>query len=225
VESQLFERLVKLCRKELGKDFCLLIDGMDRLPADSKFVDAFVSVARLFHANEIGYCLVCPIATAFGAERVRLAEVFEMFESLPPVHPDSTEDFLTLLLSRRGISDLFDVDSVRLLAAGSGGIVRDMVQLCRESLQVAFAAGSARVAYEHSRAALDALGRSMMIGVLDDEYKALQLATGSRDFTPRTSTDLNLIATKRLIEVREGLRTRYEVHPALLPFIVQEQAS
>lgn len=214
-----------LAIRSLGKELVCLFDGLDRLPKNLDFVDAFTPVSQLCAQLGVGYCVVCPLEAAFGVKRLAFQEVAHRLESLLPVQPTDLLSFLRTLLHSRELEHLFEPDASVVLCHTSGGIIRDMIQLCRESLQLAFADGSETVRERHALQAADSLGRSMMIGVLNEELLSLRHATKVPNFTPRTSTDLNLIATKRLIEVREGLRTRYEVHPALLPFIVQEQAS
>lgn len=102
----------------------------------------------------------------------------------------------------------------------SGGVLRDLITLARQAVEEAYLDGSDTVTLDHVHIAADAFGRSLMIGLRQNEVEVLQKVRTQGSFLMTSEDDLALLATRRILEYREA-GVHYAVHPTLAPLLKQ----
>lgn len=200
----------------------LLIDSLDRLPRLEPFSRVLEQDVAAISALGIGLVLVSPIQAIHGLQRL-IAERFDYIyhqSFIDPYVDTEGRDFLVRVLRQRSPQELLPDSVCRLLALSSGGVLRDLISLARQAVEEAYLDGSDTVSQSHVVTAEDAYGRSLMIGLSQQEIAVLQRVRTQGSFVLTSEEDLALLATRRVLEYRHP-ELRYVVHPTLVPLLKQ----
>lgn len=200
----------------------LLFDSLDRLSDPSVFASVVQEDVRAIQKTGIGLALVGPLASMYGPHR-SVTDHFQHFypQSAIDVRSDAAgRSFCVDLLRRRASAELLPDASAARLAGWSGGVLRDLVALARAAGEEAYMRGAERVEEEHVDAAADAFGRQLVFGLGATEIEVLRRVVEKGTFVQTSDRDVALLATRRVLEYREG-SPRFAVHPTLVPLLAQ----
>ena len=219
-EGAALKSLTKALRSRVPH-VALLFDGLDRVVD----MDAFEAIVRddvaLLRALGIGVVLVGPLKLLYGTWRP-IAAPFDKLYQVPWIDPaePAGRDFLTQILRVRSPENVLSDEGAARLVEMSGGVLRDLIGLARDAGEEAYLAGDETIDPAHADAAADAFGRTLMLGLVEDDLTTLQRVRAQGSFVPVSDLDLALLMTGRVLEYRNG-RTRYAVHPTLRPLLEQ----
>lgn len=204
----------------------ILFDSLDRLTDFAAFEKVVSQDVRALKSIGIGLVLIGPLPVLYGTYRT-LADRFDYYYHQPSV--DVSEDvegyaFLQQVLRRRASDTVLPDVALLLVVQASGGVLRDLISLARAAGEEAYGAGSDIVQPQHVEAAIDAFGRSLMLGLGGAELKTLQRVKATGVFVPTTDRDITLLATRRILEYR-GAKLRYAVHPTIFGLLDQVTAT
>jgi hypothetical protein len=220
-EFELLGKLQKLATSTVQRSFLVwIIDGLDRLP-DADSFDRLVSpLVPLLKSTRTGAVVIGPRRSIEGLNRLEVAAEFEprvhhVFPLDPASRDADRESLRTVLLQRQYGSVASDavIDSV---VQASGGVLRLLIHLAKESLREAWTRKSDAVELRDVEAAAQHVGRVLLYALTDDQIDVLAglLATGT--FAPRSSEEQSMVLTNQVLSSSDG---RYRVHPALVPFL------
>jgi hypothetical protein len=125
---------------------------------------------------------------------------------------------LESVLERRTTEELLPRDVRSSLVLWSGGVLRDLMSIAKLAGEEAYLDGVETIADIHVAKAADRFGRSLLLGLQPDEVDRLKEVHESGRFVRVSSSDLALIATRRVLEYREHAGT-FAVHPAIAPLL------
>lgn len=211
-----FKTLMALCPGE-GKHVIFLFDSLDRLPSPERFREAVEQDLRLLKAAGIGVAVVGPIRFMAGTDRA-IADLFDHTHFRLATDPASPEGFAFLkeVLRRREATDLLPDACLDPIARASGGVMRDLIALAKRAGEEAYASGHEHITREDVGRAVDAFGRSLAIGLDDEQVKILRHVHRTGGFVIRGERELSLLETRRVL-LYEG--NRWVVHPTLAPLL------
>ena len=196
----------------------MLFDSLDRLPQTEAFKRlAEHDVRALKHAG-MGVVIVGPVRFMVGNDR-SLADLFDHvhFQSATDPESEAGMTFLCEVLRRRTSStNLLRDGCLPLLARSSGGVLRDLISLAKRSAEEAYTAGHSEITEADVLRATDAMGRSLAVGLDDDQLKVLHALDKNGVFVVRGERELSLLETRRVL-LYPG--NRWSIHPALQPLL------
>ncbi|WP_437568070.1 hypothetical protein [Sorangium sp. So ce542] len=200
-----------------GKHIVFLFDSLDRLPNAGLFREAVQHDLRALKAAGIGVAVVGPIRFMSGTDRA-ITELFDQTHFLvahDPTKPDGLA-FLIQVLRKRAEPDMLPDACLEPLARASGGVMRDLIALAKRAGQEAYSVGHDRITPEGVARAIDAFGRSLAVGLDDEQVKMLQHIRRGKGFVIRGERELSLLETGRVVHHGES---RFVVHPSLVPLL------
>lgn len=218
-------RTLKQAVAEYVPQVVMLFDSLDRLTTPAPFAELVEQDVRAIQSVGIGVVVVGPLHLMFGVGRA-IADRFGYFYHQPSVdfqQDRSGQDFLVEILRRRATEDVLPSTSVGRIVELSGGVIRDLISLARSAGEEAYMAGADRIETPHVESAADAFGRTLMLGLGADEIEVLQRVRSRGTFVQTSDQDIALLVTRRVLEYGNG-RTRYVVHPTILPLLEQLSA-
>ncbi len=195
----------------------LLLDGLDRLPRTSgpgPILDALdrmiqEDLADLMRAG-LGIALTAPLALHWvWNQAIDDRPVGQTYFVRPPL---DDEDFLLAVLDRRCSDlELFPTSRRKELVAYAGGLLRDLVLLCREAMVESFRSGASQVTEESVTVVAQRLGQSLLHRLPTSLTERLKKHRLWRQDDP-TEEDLVLLSRRVLVESHNGSLV---VHPAI----------
>jgi hypothetical protein len=200
-----------------GKHVVFLFDSLDRIPDPARFREAVEHDLRVLKAAGIGVVVVGPIRFMVGTDRA-IADLFDQTHFVRAHDPMSAAGlaFLSQVLRARAEPDALPDACLAPLARASGGVMRDLIALAKRAGQEAYAVGHDAITPDDVSTAVDAFGRSLAVGLDDDEVKKLQHVQKGKGFVIRGERELSLLETGRILLHGEN---RFAVHPALAPLL------
>lgn len=194
-----------------------LFDSLDRLPDPSRFREAVEHDLRALKAAGMGVAVVGPIRFMAGTDRA-LADLFDHTHFQMATDPGQPEgrNFLKTVLRRRAEADVLPNDCLEPLARASGGVMRDLLALAKRAGEEAYAAGHDWITSEDVIRAIDAFGRSLAIGLDNEQVKKIRHLQRGGGFVVRGEPELSLLETRRVLLYDQS---RWAVHPALVPLL------
>jgi hypothetical protein len=214
LESEIWSRLRHLGEllsfKPEGAEVAVFIDSLDRLTDVSMFQTAIEQDIAALSSVGIGVVVVGPLRAIYGLERV-VADRFDNIHRQSPIDAAPDSDGLTFLidvLRRRADPDMLPDEACRNLACASGGVLRDLVRLAHQAGEEAYLAGAACVEDVHIQRAADGFGRSLMMGLSSEDIDKLRKIEKHGQFVETSERDLALLATRRILDYHDGVRTR-----------------
>ncbi len=109
-----------------------------------------------------------------------------------------------------------DADAADIVCYASGGVLRDLITLARDSGEDAYIKGSERILPEHSGSAVEQLGESYLRGLGPEQFDILRRLRKDPSFDVTSNLNIELLVTRRVLEYSA---TDFRVHPALWPLI------
>jgi hypothetical protein len=200
----------------------LIIDSLDRLSNLEPFTRIVEQDIAAISSLGIGLVLVGPLQAIHGLRRLLIERFDHVYlqTAIDVLRDLEGRDFLLQVLRQRSPEELLPGEVCEGLVVFSGGVLRDLISLARQAVEEAYLDGSDTVTSSHVRIAADAFGRSLMIGLRQNEVEVLQKVRTQGSFVMTSEDDLALLATRRILEYREaGLH--YAVHPTLEPLLKQ----
>jgi hypothetical protein len=200
-----------------GRHAVFLFDSLDRLPDPLRFREAVEHDLRVLKAAGIGAVAVGPIRFMAGTDRA-LADLFDHTHFQMAMDPEQPEGltFLTTVLRRRAEADLLPDECLAPLARASGGVIRDLLALAKRAGEDAYAAGHGAITAESVARAIDAFGRSLAIGLDNEQVQQIRHLQQGGGFVIRGERELSLLETRRVLLYDQS---RWAVHPALVPLL------
>lgn len=203
-----------------GKDRAaiVLFDSLDRLPQTAAFKQLAEDDVRALKTSGMGVVVVGPVRFMVGNDR-SLADLFDYVHFQLSTDPESEAGsrFLSEVLRRRtSSSELLRDQCLPLLVRNSGGVLRDLISLAKRSAEEAYTAGHSEITEEHVIQAADAMGRSLAIGLDDEQIKILNTLDQTGAFVVRGERELSLLETRRVL-LDPG--NRWAIHPTLQPLL------
>jgi hypothetical protein len=152
-----------------------------------------------------------------GTDRA-LADLFDYTHFVPSTDPANPKrlHFLTQVLRRRADPDFLDDAHLEPIARASGGVMRDLLALAKRAGEMAYASGHDRITDHDISRAIDAFGRTLAIGLDDEQVKKLRHLQRKGRFVVRGEQELSLLETRRVLLYGDS---RFAVHPSLAPLL------
>lgn len=197
-----------------GRTAIVLFDSLDRLPQPADFKSLIEDDIQASKAAGVGIVVVGPVRFIVGPDRA-LTDMFDHLHFQQATDPDTEQGvaFLCEVLRRRSAqSDLLPEACLPALARASGGILRDLIALANRSAEQAYATGHARITAQDVAHASEAFGRSLALGLDDDQTKILKALAKDGSFVVRGDRELSLLETRRVLLYPNN---RWAVHPTL----------
>ncbi len=197
----------------------ILVDGGERL--DPLFSVQLIEWLNQLHAS---FVVAAPIQAVLNPEFVSYAEKWHRRLSLPAVSVTGAEGntqepgfgYFRSIVDRR-CNGAFTFETLGLLVGASGGIHRELLELCQLACLRALVSKSTVVLPQHGHAAIAQRRQNFSILLTSEDLAYLRRlhTTGSfaRDPIPMRLLELNLI-----VMYDEGW-TNYQVHPLILPHL------
>lgn len=206
-----------------GRSFVALFDSLDRTSNRKGFAKLTEQDIAALHSCRIGVVLIGPIRSLEGFGRLDVDRFDKLHMQAPiDVAQDAAgREFMFRVLRARAEESLLPDDSARAVVAGSGGVLRDLISIAKAAGDEAYLAGTDQITAEHVAAAIDAFGRSMMVGLQPTDIATLKHVRGGGGFVWTSDDDVTLVATRRVLHY-PGPPARYEVHPAIAPLLDQK---
>jgi hypothetical protein len=202
----------------VGHAAVMLFDSLDRLPEPAAFKQMVEDDIRALKSAGVGTVVVGPVRFIVGFDR-SLADLFDHthFQLAQDPRTEAGETFLCEILRRRiTAGGLLPEECFPLIAQASGGVLRDLIALAKRSAEEAYANGHPEILPEDIARASEAFGRSLAIGLDDDQLKILQKVAESGSFVVRGERELSLLETRRVLLYPNN---RWAVHPTLQALI------
>jgi hypothetical protein len=197
-----------------GRASIVLFDSLDRLPDPASFKVLVEDDIRALKSAGVGVVVVGPVRFIVGRDR-SLTDLFDRVHYQLASDPQtaSGREFLCEVLRRRAQpSGLLPEECLPALAEASGGVLRDLIALAKRSAEEAYAAGHPTITLQDVASASEAFGRSLALGLDDDQIKILKAVAESGAFVVRGERELSLLETRRVL-LYPG--NRWVVHPTL----------
>jgi energy-coupling factor transporter ATP-binding protein EcfA2 len=214
--------VLRQAASETYRHIAFLFDSLDRLTNVLPFADLVEQDLRAIRAADIGVVTVGPLQTMYTTGRP-MVESFDHFYHQSAVDVEKNrrgQRFLSQVLRRRVEEELLSVAGVRRTVGLSGGVLRDLISLARAAGEEAYTKGAAQVRKLHVEKAGEAFGRTLMLGLDNEQLKILQRVRTTGQFVPTSDKDLALLVTRRVLEYGDG-RSRYAVHPTIRSLLKQ----
>jgi hypothetical protein len=202
----------------------ILFDSLDRLPQTQTFQQMVTDDIRALKSAGVGVVVVGPVRFIAGHDR-SLVDLFDHvhFQLATDPGEPAGEAFLCEVLHRRTQSSgILPDECITRLAHLSGGVLRDLVSLAKRSAEEAYANGHPSITISDTERAGQVFGRSLAIGLDDEQVKILRMTDKKRAFVVRGERELSLLETRRVL-LYPG--NRWVVHPTLKPLLVDIPAS
>ncbi|WP_437765089.1 hypothetical protein WMF27_31810 [Sorangium sp. So ce281] len=200
-----------------GKHIVFLFDSLDRLPSAERFREAVKYDLRALKTAGLGVAVVGPVRFMSGTDRA-ITDLFDQTHFLIAHDPTSSDGlaFLTQVLRKRAEPGALPDECLAPLARASGGVMRDLIALAKRAGQEAYSVGHDQIMLEDVAKAVDAFGRSLAVGLDDEQVKTLHHIRRGKGFVIRGERELSLLETGRVVLHGES---RFAVHPALAPLL------
>ena len=206
-----------------GRHFVVLFDSLDRTTNRGAFTQLVDQDIAALRRCEIGVVLIGPIRSLEGFGRLDV-DRFDKLHVQGPIdvaQDDAGREFMfQVLRARVDEAMLADREALAIVAA-SGGVLRDLISLAKAAGEEAYLHGSDAIAMAHVEAAVEAFGRSMMIGLHKSEVDTLKHLRDGGGFVWTTDDDLSLLATRRVLEYPRR-REQFSVHPTIASLLDQK---
>jgi hypothetical protein len=126
------------------------------------------------------------------------------------------------VLRRRAESEILPDGAARRLVQLSGGVLRDLIHLAKSAGQTAYRQGAEAIDAEHVDIAANGYGRSLLVGLKQEEIDTLKHLRATGEFVRVSDDDLALMATRRILEYHSSTSPiAFAVHPAIAPLLDQ----
>ena len=209
------EMFVRAVQERL-RDVVVIFDGLDRLISPETFWSVVDQDFRALRRMAVGVVAAAPLSLLYGQGRA----VSDHFDRIHHIHTLSSDpksnDHLQSVLVHRGGSDLLGRDEIEVVCSASGGVLRDLVTLARDSGEQAYIEGSDEILLKHVTTAVTQLGESYRRGLGPTQLQVLKRLDRERYFDVTSIPGIELLVTGRVLEYSAF---DFRVHPALKPLV------
>lgn len=219
-------RRLSLFAEELrrnGRSFVALFDSLDRTSNRGGFTQLVEQDIAALHRCQIGVVLVGPLRSLEGFGRLEV-DRFDKLHMQDPVDVEQDpagREFLFRVLRARAEESILPDAAAHAIVAASGGVLRDLISIAKAAGDEAYLAGADQIALGHVAGAVDAFGRSMMVGLQPTDIATLKHLRDGGGFVWTSDDDVTLVATRRVLHY-PGPADRYQVHPAIVSLLAQK---
>jgi len=206
-----------------GRSFVALFDSLDRTSNREGFTRLVEQDIAALRRCRIGVVLIGPIRSLEGFGRLEV-DRFDKLHMQAPVDVEQDpagREFLFRVLRARADESLLPDGAVHGVVAASGGVLRDLISIAKAAGDEAYLAGADQITPNHVAAAIDAFGRSMMVGLQPTDITTLKHLRSGGGFVWTSDDDVTLVATRRVLQY-PGPPARYQVHPAIASLVDQK---
>jgi len=212
--EEITEPLGSLVGAARGEDAILIVilDGLDRLTSPEKFWEVVYQDFRVLRKLEISVLAAAPLSILFGAARP-ISDYVDSIYHLPVFDP-KVSPFAEQVMEKRNAAELMNAGAMEAVARGSGGVLRDLISLARNSATESYLAGDETITETHAAKAVLELGEGYFLGLGESHLGMLRQLQRGGGFRVDDPASLELLFTRRVLEYHEP-KPRYEVHPAL----------
>jgi len=202
--------------KKLGLEVVAVFDGLDRLIQPDKFWAVVEQDLRSLRKLNVSVLVTAPISVLYGVGR----SITDYFDKVHHLAVMATEPkyltYLHSLLQKRGSGALLDSDLASRICYASGGVLRDLITLARDSGEDAYISGFEMIQNENVEKAILQLGTAYRRGLGPEQIKMLNELAKKKSFNPTIPVGVELLVTRRVLEYSA---TDFRVHPALAPLL------
>lgn len=213
-----FLQLVRSADKEL----IVLFDGLDRLITADKFWVVVEQDLRSLKDLGISVLAAGPLSVMYGPGR-QIKDHFDEVHHLSTVIADpEVSSFTVEVLRLRGVNELMNDELIAKTCAFSGGVLRDLIMLASNAGENAYLDDADEILPHHLDLAIEQLGKSYMLGLGTQQLTVLRKLLCDGSFSTATPENMQLLVTRRVLEYS---RSKYAVHPSLVPLLPPEGGS
>ena len=215
-----------LSKKENIEKIIIVIDDTDKLPPP---VSKNIFVENNNWLRRIKNCVTAYIITydlIRGPWSSRVADIFDQVITIVPAIDYRTEKgkgLLTEILERRIPTELFEDEEIRDMLIGySGGILRDMINLARNSCMRSIENRENKISRASVQFSKNVFKENLETTISsDEEYELIvKIHIEPNRFFVRNDTFRNLLYKKLLIEyILDDGNSDYRLHPVIEEFI------
>jgi hypothetical protein len=194
------------------RDLVVLFDGLDRLVTPEKFWSVAHQDLRILKKLKVSVLATAPLTVLYEGREI--AEQFDRVHHLATLSSDDPgREQLESVLLRRGGDLLLSSGQMALLCENSGGVLRDLITMARDSAEDAYIAGENRITDSNIDSAVAQLGTSYLRGLSVRQRNRLRSIDKYAAFDFNQQGNMELLATRRVLEYSA---TEFRVHPALM---------
>jgi hypothetical protein len=222
-QAELHEFLTTASADQEQQEIVIFVDSLDRMADMDAFRTVVAQDVAALNAIGIGLVLVGPLRAMYGLERL-MADAFDYVYRQPAfeVAADTPgRTFLVEILRKRAPADILGDAGCESLVTWSGGVLRDLIRLAHQAGEEAYMSGADSIDDLHIARAVDAFGRSMMIGLTSGDINELRDVHRTGYFVETSERELALLVTRRILDHETQTGVRYAIHPTLVPHIAR----
>jgi hypothetical protein len=227
--DQLLKAVANLCEfaKQKNDQIIFLFDGLDRLDDTQSFSQLIVNDIQEMSMIGIGCVMVGSARALYEKYQEILEQAIDYvgYQSCFDVENDEAAyDFFRSILQSRMASEFMTSDLTKRMITGSGGVLRDLINIAQLSMEEAYFSGDdCELLPSNIEQAVESFGRAKILGLTKSNLDILQdFAVGKRLF-PASQDEIKLLISGKIVEYMYPKR-RCAVHPALLPMLVPVEA-
>ncbi len=195
-----------------GKELVVLYDGLDRLITPDKFWAVVFQDLKLLKQLRVSVIATAPLSVLYEGREI--AEHFDRVHHLAALSTEGPgQSKLESVLLKRGGDLLLSRQQMTQLSLGSGGVLRDLIALARDSAEEAYVAGTDGVSDVQIDSAINQLGTSYLRGLSTAQRNKLKMIHKTKECDFSQHVNIELLATRRILEYSA---TSCGVHPALV---------
>jgi hypothetical protein len=218
--AELVETVTPFVRaiRDTQKEIVLVLDGLDRLMDPPKFWKLVEQDFQALKRLGLSVLAAAPLSVLFGEDR-QIADHFDRVRHLATAVADPQRSpFLMQVLEKRGAGELMGSSEMQALCTASGGVMRDLISLCRNAAEDAYISGADGVVMKNVKRGCAQLGEAYWLGLGKGQADSLRILRKTGAFSVGEKSNMELLLTRRVLEY-EGPPPRYEVHPVLVSLL------
>ena len=203
--------------RKTQRDIVVTFDGLDRLLDATKFWTVAQQDFRLLRQLKVSVLATAPLSVLFGAGVGQsISDQFDRVHHLAVIAADPHDSPLQSVLEKRGGSKMLDLEAMSDICRFSGGVLRDLISLARDSAEEAYVSDHDFVTIEDIQKVVLQLGEGYLRGLGPEAMKTLLKLEAFKSFQVNQPANVELLLTRRVLEYSA---TDFRVHPALLSVI------
>jgi len=196
----------------------LLFDSLDRVRDSSGFRTVLENDTAALLAHGFGVVLTAPVETLWthSAEIRSLSDSWDTLPYEDPARDPAACDFLLEILSKRVDLELLSAEYRPPLVAASGGVLRDLIELTRNSVEEAYMAGRDHVNARDVDASISRFARGLSLGLDSTAITTLLSIQATHRVEAFDQETIRLLKSRQILEHHDPTSGPYfEVHPVL----------
>lgn len=203
-----------------GRTPVFLFDSLDRVLDPAGFRTVLEKDAAALVDLGFGVVLTAPVDTAWlHADELRASA--KSWDTLPYEDPRKSPEafvFLLEILRRRIIDETISDAIAQRLVHTSGGVLRDLIDLARNSVEEAYMSGHDVVTQADATASIARFARSLSLGLDAAAMATLRSVHETGTLERFDAATLRLLKNRQIIE-HYAEDSYFEVHPVLQPAV------